>query len=85
MPSLQRQDEGQRDDEGGNEALALSEVRSLKRAQNRQQREDAGGVSAVAVLQRRDSRPCDEQSDVLAEDLLGVEALANSAFYRRGT
>ena len=35
--------------------------------------------------ERRDSRPCDEQSYVLAEDLLGMEALAYSAFYRGDT
>ena len=79
MPDLRIEDEGQRDDEGGDEALALPEVRSLERAQDRQQREDAGAVPAMAVLQRRDSRPRDEQGDVLAQDLLGVEALADSA------
>lgn len=84
MPGLRLQDEGQRNDEGGNEALAPPEVRSLDRAQNRQQRQDAEGVSSMAVFQRRGGRPCDEQSDVLEEDLLGVKALAYSAFHRRG-
>lgn len=84
MPGLQLQDEGQRNDEGGNEALALPEVRSLERAQNRPQSQDARNVSAMAVFQRRGGRPSDEQSDVLAQDLLGMEALAYSAFHRRG-
>ena len=78
MPHLRGQDERQREDEGRQTEVALPRMRGVERAQARQRRENPRGVPQVAAVQRRHSRPRDEQDDLLAKDGVDMEDLADS-------
>ena len=81
---MRRQDEGERDDQGRDKAVALPKVRSIGDSHDRQRRKGPESVSAMAVFQRIDRRPQSWQGDVLAKDRLDMEDMADSALHRRG-
>ena len=84
MRHVRCQDEGQRNDRGRDETLALPKVRRIERSQARQRSKGARAALAMAALQGRDRRPQGQQDHVLEEDRLDMEDMADSALHRRG-
>jgi len=81
---MRRRDEEERHHVGGDAEVAVQVVRGVVGAQDRQLRQDAGGLPGMAAVEGLDSRPQDEQGDLLAQVRLGLADLAGGPVHGRG-